>query len=443
MIQRDSFFILILFSLLSAALIATYQTDKKIINLLKKPHQKEKTIYPKQEIWITVFVHGMLSHMVRRPSMKRYLNILQDDIDGTLYETATKHIRSSDYYRENQPAQSIGLQQIDLADTTNNPPAALAKVFNELDNYLHKRDPKTNRYYTFGWNGLVSEKKRYEASEKLYLALQKELAALKKQGIRAHIKMYGYSHGGNVALHLGTINKKYGGNLSIDELILLGVPIHNGIDYLILNDCFKKVFHLYSHADRVQKLDILGKGGLFSRRLFVDRKKFTVPKKLKQIRVKMMRNRTTKKQWPTLQDPRRNFEIPSIVSGSSKLLRSISPAHSEWWFFGWTHRGYRRHFPLMPMSMLAMIPVIIDAAQRYADPDETDIMVDLRPDQTTLLVKEKTKTTVAPFLSERKLLELQSITYRYAQKIVTPEEYNTRVDEAVKKARQELESANQ
>ena len=65
MMKRNNFLIIISISLISAALVAVYKTDKKIINLFNKQNltktKKPSLKAPKEEVWITVLIHGMLS----------------------------------------------------------------------------------------------------------------------------------------------------------------------------------------------------------------------------------------------------------------------------------------------------------------------------------------------------------------------------------------------
>ena len=83
-----------------------------------------------------------------------------------------------------------------------------------------------------------------------------EVDSFRKQNIEPKVRVIGYSHGGNVCLYTAKVAQKAQENgLSIDELILIGMPVQSETDHLINDPMFKKIFHIYSRGDRIQKLD--------------------------------------------------------------------------------------------------------------------------------------------------------------------------------------------
>ncbi len=430
MAREKIFFIAIFISALVATPFAAYKTTAKYTENTKAKAKKE--------VYLTVFVHGSLTHLIKRPSIKRLSAIAKDEIEDTLYFDATKIIRDNTFFRKNQPIQGLGLQKIDMDIKPGRPEAALGRTFNSLERWFHKKPGRFNRYYTYGWDGLISKKFRYKASQSFYRELADEIRRFEDQGIKTHTTIIGYSHGGNIALNLGVVHTKDNPSykISIDRLVLIGVPLHKGIDYKIKSPIFKKVYNIYSSADRIQGLDLFAEGSLFSRQTFVAREDFQLPKKLKQIRIRVVRNRTTKKRWNKKNDPRRNFKKTSIISGSSPLLRTISPAHLELWFFGWTRRGYRQHFPFNPIPMVALLPAILDAAQKYEKNHGSHLVVDLRPEQLVMIVKSNGIHTVTQFLPEELLSDIKKLASQFSVKPNTKQEYERQVKLAIKQASQ-------
>jgi len=390
--------------------------------------QQEKS----QTVWITVFVHGAIGSMIERPSITRYRNLLRDRIDGTLYEKATRYIRNSNWYEENQPAQSLGLQKINKLDK--HPAVATAKTFDYFDLLINNRHPDKNYYYTYGWHGLASPSKQLEVSEQLYESLTKEIQKFKAQNIQPKLRIIGFSNGGRVILQLGLINEKMNGTLTVDEVMLFGTPIHQGMDYLTKYQCFKSIYNFYSNKDFVQKLDLLSEGSFFSKRTFENRKNFKVPDKIKQIRITIRRNKTTKKQWGPDEDPRNDFKNPLIVSGKSNLLRTMSPSHGEMWYFGWSYCGYRDNFPLMPLPILSLTPIIINAIEKQDKSSNNKFLIDLRPQQNTMLVKYEKSCVTVPFLQENVFDNVKTLTYKHMRRKISPKQYHTHIDKLVQKA---------
>ncbi|MCK5633151.1 hypothetical protein KAH94_05345 [bacterium] len=394
-----------------------------------------------QEDWITIFVHGSFSHMLRRPNIKMLFDVVKDRIEGTFYQKTTRELRGNNFFRKNQPIQGLGLKKVNLEVKPGNAPGAIANVYNELDTFLYQRDPSKNHYYTFGWEGLITKSTRYKASQILYGQLTQELEKFHSQGIKPKIRFIGYSHGANIVLNLANVKKekKQSSKIVIDELIMLAMPIRNGIDKATSDPMFKKIYSFYSLSDRIQKADILGKGGsLFSRRRFINRKNFKLPEKLTQIRVKMKRNRTTKKAWLPKKDPRLNYNIPSILAGYSNLFRDASPLHSEWWFFSWTRRGYRKNFPLEPFSIASILPIMLESINNHGD-NEKNLTIDLRPEQMVMMLKKRNKKRVTlMLLPKEKLTQLENQVQQFSIPIRTEEQYEQQIKKAIKQAKIEL-----
>jgi len=396
---------------------------------------------PDEDVWITIFIHGTLSAILRRPNISVLINLIRDNIEKTKYKRATKHVRNSPHVSKEQAIQGLGLHKIKKSDTGPGKAAtALALIFDQLDEWLNKRKNNHNHYYTYGWSGLVSQKARYEEAKRFYKELTQEIAQFQKKGIDPKIRIVGYSHGGNMGLCLASVQEKENmkKKLSIDELILLGTPNHNHVVKKICHPMFKKVYNICSKSDAVQTLDFTLPGTIFSKRWFASTKKRPLPKKLTQIELKMLRNRTTKKRWEKNKDPRRKTEKAVFLNGKANLLRNISPAHSELWFFNWVRIGYRKHLPLSPLPAVAMLPIILKESKNCTTCGEKHQIIELRPEHEIMVINDGKGRFIRPLLSTKKLNKLKKLANSFATKRQTQEEYEKIIKSALHKAAQEI-----
>lgn len=163
----------------------------------------------------------------------------------------------------------------------------IAETLSAIDQYTYN----VQSFYLFGWSGKLSFKKRKQASQELYKALNQlsnEYAAT--HGVRPKIRVITHSHGGNVALnmaHYAHENPEF----SLEELVLLACPVQEQTQYLIENSYFKTIYSFYSTRDVLQVIDPQGiyfgeyESIDFDRSLFSQRR-FPENSKLKQIEVR-------------------------------------------------------------------------------------------------------------------------------------------------------------
>jgi len=404
-----------------------------------------KTALPKKEkeTWITVFVHGIMSI---RPHLNfsNFINFMRDDIENTVYSKTVELMRQDNFFHLNQAMQEFGLEKIDLSHLSKkNATSTTAFIYDEIAK-LSGAPEANNHYYTFGWSGLLSPTVRYKEAEKLFTNLIKELDIFWKQGIYPKIRLIGYSHGGNVCLNLAAVRQdKYPlSALTIDELVLLGCPVQTETDYLIADQIFKKIYHFYSRADRIQRIDFFSFNRFFSRRHFQNRQHFKVPKNLAQIRLKVMRNKKTKENRKSKQQERAlNFNNPSVVSGNSPVLRDMSPGHMELWFFGWTPGHYRNNFSLHPLPVLVFVPLLIHHLQQAESSlvNPYPITIDVRPAQEVLFIKQQRRNKFVqrfPFLSQADFNILATTAFNYAPGNYTKETYQHHIKTSFQEAKQ-------
>lgn len=403
---------------------------------IKKDHLKS----PKKEVWITVFVHGIMS-IKPHINWSNFMRFMKDDVEDTLYEKTVELMREDPFFFRNQAMQQIGLHRVDHRMFQGNSSASLAFILDEISH--HYGISRTNYYYTYGWSGLMSSKLRYRDAKTLFKLLEKETAQLKKQNLIPHVRIIGYSHGGNVGLNLGAVRQHSfpKSDLVIDELILLGTPIIADTDYLVCDPLFKKVYNLYSQADRVQSLDFFAPRQLFSNRIFRPRKGFELPEKLRQIRLKVTRSASHIELESSQFKKSYNLESPTIIYGKNRLLRDISPGHSELWFFGWTPVNYRTHYPLYPLPTAAFIPTIVYHAEKMAPHigPENSIIADIRPEHNVILFRQHNKHEIhssVAYVPKEKLNKLHEAVLQCKPELYSHEIYNSHIQDAVGRAQE-------
>ncbi len=369
-----------------------YATNTDLFAVSKTPivpvHKKSAE---KAECWITVFVHGIKS-IKPHVSLDNFLRFMQDDVEDTVYAKTVELMRTDAHFFQNQPMQYVGLHKVDTQMPTQpgNASQAMATLFNEINTLSGNNH--INHFYTYGWSGLLSPSMRYKESIPLLLELEKEVEKFRALGINPKIRCIGYSHGGNVCLNLAKAYEELFPNcsLTINQLILVGSPVQGETDYLINSPLFEHVYHFYSQGDRIQKLDFFSFDRFFSGQTFTTRKDLTLPKKLTQIQLKVMRNTPRTNRCSRKQSLANNLENPLVISGNTHLIRDASPGHSELWFFGWTPVSYRATYPLYPFPTIAFAPFIIKQIEENKEllPCPEPIVVDIRPDNGLMLLRK-------------------------------------------------------
>lgn len=394
------------------------------------------------DVTLTVFVHGIMS-IQPHLTVSNIMRFMKDKIHKSIYATTVELMRMEPYFHYNQAMQGFGLLPLnpEVLNKTS-APNAIARIYQEMTR-LATGSSANNFYYTFGWSGLMSASRRYQDAKELFIALESECAKLKKRGLNPKIRLIGYSHGGNVCLNLAAVHQDFFPNslLKIDELILIGVPIQVETDYFVNDPIFKKIYHFYSPHDRIQQIDLFSFNRFFSRKRFVNRKKFKMPKNLMQIELKFVRtlkakNETQKKKFINLT---RDFSKPENLSGSSPLLRNISPGHIELWFFGWSPQHYRSDFIFAPLPALVAIPHIMHAIHQVEDSltNPYTVVVDVRPDHEMLLIKQYKPEKVAfalPFATKQQLVHMNELAQLARPDNYSTAEYNQKIKHAHEKA---------
>jgi len=362
-----------------------------------------------KELWITILVHGNIS-IKPYLSYKNIVRLMCDAIDNTEYEFSASCIRLDPFFYEVQQMQDLGIQPIDKQSLKRGDACA---AFAQVSDLVHEYAGLAHdvQYYTFGWSGLMSHKKRIEESHIFY----EELVALKEQytaqGFQPKIRIIGYSHGGNLALNLAhaheTRTDEQKKLSEIDQIILLGMPVQSENAHYVESPLFKKVYHFYSSADKIQRIDCFSFKRFFSRKRF----KRTCSKNLMQIEISLFKD---------------TFDY--------------SPGHTELWFFGWTPLNYRAEFPLYPLSLVHIVPWLL--AHIMQGDEEEHLRISVYPEQSCMKISPKkgkkidsTKEVVAPFLSPEQIACLAATAITYAPEKLAVSDENEHVQEALSKGK--------
>jgi len=353
-----------------------------------------------QEVWINVFIHGIIRPVVTIGDM---VKISRQNIKNSRYKHITKYVRRNDISHRSQVIQEIGLHPIKMEpNPDNNGSRAMVAVFKkikELNPNQTAEQSHKDLYYTFGWSGLLSYSSRQKAAKFLYKKLIRLVEQLKSKGLNPKIRILGFSHGGNVTVQMANFDpwNKLKSKLTINEFIALGMPVQKENDVLIRHPMFEKVYHFYSNGDIPQKLDFVSTDYTFSHRRYQARQCFEIPDKLTQIQVQFSKKSKIKRP------------------GNHKKSRVITydPTHVEMWSFGWSPTGYNNKSPLYPLPTAAITNHLIELIK--ANPTlGRNLVANVNPSQEIVTFSDLNwknhrtiKDITVPFLSHKDYNEVR------------------------------------
>lgn len=213
---------------------------------------------------VHVFVHGTRFAWLAALSV---VATYRQRLDGASWYTRAMYAsRANPLQFDAEIMQEPGLHEITAATMTQARWGTLAadirrraavQAITAYDSFLPDDDTVTNKYYTFGWSGMLSIEERKKAGEQLY----DELIAL-RDDLRAHntesnviFIVHGHSHGGNVVLNLAHWETEKHRELHIAYALLYCTPLQiETIDYA-QSPVFEKIISFYSPGDSVQVSD--------------------------------------------------------------------------------------------------------------------------------------------------------------------------------------------
>lgn len=332
-----------------------------------------------QEEWITILAHGIVG-LQANFSLHTLVRAKQDRIEGTPYEKNVLELREHPYLSMIQPIGRLGLHRACKKKNCLSAAYAFGVLFTHMERLCGIQ--RKNSFYTFGWSGLVSEKRRRAEARILYMQLKEKLHTLQKAGKSVKVRLIGFSHGATLLLNIADIRAQEccTDSFVIDEVYLLGMPVTRTTCKQAHSSIFKEIYNFYSRQDSVQKLDIFSTDDLFSHRVLKGR----TPASLTQIEIKM--------SAPLRPNPA--YRLPSFMRG----VINQSPGHSELWFFGWTQGSYRKNLNMYPLPASLFTPYLVQASKKICS---KNIRIDIRPCKEQALIQSQNSydQLVVPFLS--------------------------------------------
>lgn len=405
-------------------------------------------VQQENEPWMTVFVHGIIS-VKPHLSVPNIFKFIRDTVEDTVYYDTVGLMRQDPFFYKAQAMQELGLVAVDPQRVEQGYASGLLAASFESSLAHVGRGSTTNnhRYYTFGWNGILSQSHRYAEARRLYDAIEQESRRLEAElGCKPRVRLVAYSHGGNVCLNLAAVRVKEKRDLAVmvDELILVGVPIQVETDHYVADPLFKVAYHIYSRDDRIQKMDCFSFNRFFSRRIFDNRPSFKVPEKLTQIQVRFTRHSVLCHDEDRYAALLRDFRNPKVLSGRAHSLRGLAPGHTELWFFGWTTQSYRPTMPIAPFPIATFAPLLTNAARDFKEKGllhapHKPVIVDVRVAEEMMIVRNQQSlddVLLVPFMSAEHMKTLRASALAYSPEGYTHDAYEQHSDDAYQKARE-------
>ncbi|MFT6765936.1 MAG: hypothetical protein ACJAZS_000832 [Alteromonas naphthalenivorans] len=396
------------------------------------------SLYTLEQPEMIVFIHGTVKPV--EFSFSNLYKIMRNKIENSVYIQAAAQVRKDPFFYQGQPMQQLGLHPI----TTESPsPAALSftHLYNKQYDHLYKNNSK-RLYYTYGWTGLLSIRKRYEAAQELYADLSKEIKRLHSEGVYPTLSLYSYSYGANVALNLAAVkddNPKLDPNaFTVDKLIMFGAPIQRATDYLVSNPIFKKVYHFYSQEDSIQTLDVFSSREFFIKNRFSNRSKFSVPNKVIQVRV-----RFTKSLCGLNRIKNMPSEPYKLLADRRLRKRHRDSGHAELWNLKWGTYWYGSSFPLNPLPVASLAPSFIHAIDTHA-PTRQHLTLDYSKTQSGALLSGRLKhfRKAVPILTPQLTEELYTLAHRFKPKAFTVDNQLTKTRAILKKIKKGIKKGS-
>lgn len=197
-------------------------------------------------------------------------------------------------------------------------------------------------YATFGWSGLISQKRRRIEGFRLYDDLIAAKEQLRSQyNVDPLIDIVAHSHGGNVALWLSDAESTYQKKLSIENLVLLGTPFQGETSHCLEASLFRSIISCHSRGDWVQTKDYFSTKG-----------------------------------WRSYQTMSEIAHLPTIKQKNNKnsircdvqLVARHEPHridHTNMWMVGRSSRIFRW---LDPLPFVVLVPLLITMINENPDP---------------------------------------------------------------------------
>ena len=376
-----------------------------------------------REPWMTIFVHGSFGSVL---GLLSAYNVMNDEVEGTRYKKVVSQMRRDPFFYLEQPILQKGLVRViptfSLLRTKSKKFAAypFCKAYKRITDYV-KPGQERNYFYTFGWSGLISQKRRRLEAIRFYNEVSAELEKYHKKEIYPKVRILTHSHGGNMVAYIGALDealkcgyeidekseiykcdagrercavltgvneklrslpkksevkRKKGNkrwdyrpekrNFEVHELIMWGMPVQPETDHLFVSDIFKKVYHFYSDEDLVQRIDWVSTKQGYSEGRF-DKKRLCSFSKggkkcISQARIMVQRDlsKNSVREVKVKKPQKKSFWSTFFSQGSFVNPTSNDPSHKELWFFSWRKKDEtERKFILTPFPVAVFSPLLV------------------------------------------------------------------------------------
>lgn len=227
---------------------------------------------------VHIFIHGTylpgLIFLDPKATLKHKIG------EHSPYLYALKYARSKETESRRQILLGQGLQEVvceTLADwqqkklPANLKHKAAIHVLAAYDQFADKKEI-VNKYFTYGWLGVLDDDYRCSEAKKLYIALTQLYEELQKKypGNKIEFVLNGHSHGGNLILYLAKYEHEYKKKLPIIWVGLYATPVQSETVNFCKDPLFKNIFLIYSYGDIVQNNDRFSTKTKKSYRKFTD-----------------------------------------------------------------------------------------------------------------------------------------------------------------------------
>lgn len=379
-------------------------------------YAQEKEVTSKNEQWINVFVHGTHGFLFGLFSLP---NVWHDSLEGSLYRKIAEEWRNYNASYFSQIMSERGLHKVPVHQKElkkiESMTVPIIRAYDQLARLVGRPNVKHD-YYTFGWNGVLSQKERRLEAIRFYNELSALVNDFQQQGITPKIRLISHSHGGNLCLNLAAIHEllhktesaddahkqeslvrmsiiinelqeiKDDGKkwykkptyhtFTIDELIMFATPIQQETEVFCFSPFFKKIVNCYSDNDLAQTADFISTLESKSRSKITCRETSESCRRIKQIRI--MTDRCMKNGDVS---PLEGFGIEKFINKISftSLFRGgqlvsdypNDPTHEDFWHVHWQKHGTFYD----PLPLVVLTPLIVHALNDLDASEDLDMNI--------------------------------------------------------------------
>ncbi len=154
---------------------------------------------------LNVFVHGSYGSAF---ALLSYFRVKKDNLNNTAYLSLQRAMRETELVRYRRFSGRAGFLEVTPGTSVvvNDPARYVIGAYDAIRREVEPNNTHENRYFLFGWSGLLSQRERRSEAICLYNELAALAAEVEAQGKTPVINLYCHSHGCNVALNLALVD---------------------------------------------------------------------------------------------------------------------------------------------------------------------------------------------------------------------------------------------